>query len=477
MHEQAIPPPTILGRGPARSAAGSRRIVLFSAIAVAVVGIATVWVVLTHTRPSYDAFGWLVWGRQVLHWNLNTDGAPSWKPLAFLFTLPYALTGRNAQMWLWVITSTAAALAGALLAGRIAFRLAGPAPRRAWARYAGAAFAVGAVLAINGYDELVLIGLSDPMVTALCLGAVESHLAGERRLTFALLILAAFGRPEAWVFAGLYVVWMWREEPSARVLGIVGVLLIPLSWLIVPALTSHSIFTPGDLALGSPHAIRGDKFTGVFARVGDFYALPIKLMIGAGLVIAAVRRERAWIGLAAAALLWILVEIAFAYHGWSAVPRYLLEPGVLLVPLGGAAFARLLAYTPPWPGPARWLPIAVAAAVLVALVPSTRSRASRARGDIEQSHTEAIQLANLQAAIAKAGGAGLIRSCGQPVAVLTYQSELAWTLGMNVGPVGWVPRASIHSGRPIVLFTAVGTGWRLRPIHTRRADLRRCSRV
>ena len=79
------------------------------------VGVA--WVVWTGMRPSYDAFGWLVWGHQVLHWDLNTDGAPSCKPLTFLFTLPYALAGANPQMWLWMITSTVGALAGACSRG------------------------------------------------------------------------------------------------------------------------------------------------------------------------------------------------------------------------------------------------------------------------------------------------------------------------------------------------------------------------
>ena len=63
-----------------------------------------VLVAVTGMRPDYDAFGWLVWGRQVLHWNLNTDGAPSWKPLTFLFTLPYALAG-STQVWLWTVTA------------------------------------------------------------------------------------------------------------------------------------------------------------------------------------------------------------------------------------------------------------------------------------------------------------------------------------------------------------------------------------
>jgi hypothetical protein len=59
--------------------------------AFVIIGAAIAFVALTNTRPSYDAFGWLVWGRQALHWNLDTNGAPSWKPLPFLFTFPYAL--------------------------------------------------------------------------------------------------------------------------------------------------------------------------------------------------------------------------------------------------------------------------------------------------------------------------------------------------------------------------------------------------
>jgi hypothetical protein len=87
-----------------------------------VLAASVLFVVLVGMRPSYDPYGWLVWGRQVLHWNLNTDGAPSWKPLTFLFTLPYALFGR-ASVYMWMVTSVAGTMAGAVLAARIAFRI------------------------------------------------------------------------------------------------------------------------------------------------------------------------------------------------------------------------------------------------------------------------------------------------------------------------------------------------------------------
>jgi hypothetical protein len=125
------PPPRPVepaGRGPVPA---SRAAAIAAALAVLLAAVAVV--AMTGMRPGYDAFGWLVWGHQVLHWNLNTDGAPSWKPLTFLLTLPYALAGRG-QMWLWMVTAVGGALAGGVFAGRIAHLLTdgapGPARRR-----------------------------------------------------------------------------------------------------------------------------------------------------------------------------------------------------------------------------------------------------------------------------------------------------------------------------------------------------------
>jgi len=76
------------------------------AVSAAVVVVSIAFVLWSNMRPGYDAYGWLVWGRQTLHWDLDTNGAPSWKPLTFLFTLPYSLLGRGA-LWLWMVTAVA----------------------------------------------------------------------------------------------------------------------------------------------------------------------------------------------------------------------------------------------------------------------------------------------------------------------------------------------------------------------------------
>ena len=75
-----------------------------------------------NTRPGYDPYGWLVWGYQLLHWNLNLGGAPSWKPLPLLATAPFALFGHNA-LYLWMVLSVAVSFSGTVFAGRIAYRV------------------------------------------------------------------------------------------------------------------------------------------------------------------------------------------------------------------------------------------------------------------------------------------------------------------------------------------------------------------
>ena len=109
---RARPTPRSSGNGPGT-------VLLWVALTLVVFAAATVFAVATNMRPGYDAFGWLVWGHQVLHWNLNTDGAPSWKPLTFLFTLPFSLAGHSAAMWMWTVTSVAGAFAGVVFGARL----------------------------------------------------------------------------------------------------------------------------------------------------------------------------------------------------------------------------------------------------------------------------------------------------------------------------------------------------------------------
>jgi hypothetical protein len=452
--------------------------------AAGMLALGALWVTLTSSHPAYDPFGWLVWGRQTLHWNLNTDGAPSWKPLPFLFTLPYAVFGR-AQISLWTITASAVSLASVVFAARIAYRLARPpvaAPGRAWPALVGGVVAGLGVLGINGLAHQMVIATSDQMVVTLCLAAIDAHLSGRRRLAFALIVLASLGRPEAWLFAGLYAVWTWRAAPSARLILVVGIVLIPVGWFLIPGLTSRHWFISGDLALNSPHAIHGNQLDGVIDRFLGLYALPMKVAFAGAFALAVAWRDRGLLALAAAAGLWVAVEIAFAYHGWSATPRYMMEPAAVLVVVVGAAAGRVLGTRRGerggwWRAGVSWAGAAGLVALAITLAPVARDHARTLQQEIKQAKVAQQRTSRLESVIAAAGGPARIKGCGQPVTTVGNQSALAWYVGLNVGEVGYKPGREIGQRRPIVFFKPYGKGWEVHPLHMPAGRANRCDRL
>jgi hypothetical protein len=440
----------------------------------AIVAASVLFVFLTRMRPGYDAYGWMVWGRQTLHWNLDTNGAPSWKPLTFLFTLPYALAGR-AQPWLWMVTAVSLTLAGSVFAARIARRLTGPSPARLYAPLVAAAFAGLSLFALDDYWHQVLIANSDTVDVALCLAAIDCHLSRRFRLAYLMLILASLGRPEAWPFAGLYAVWLWRRIPSMRVAAVIGIAAIPMLWFGISALTAKSWFRAGDLALNSVNVLRGDKFTGVLGRLAGLYTLPMQIVVGLALVLAVARRERTWLLIAGAAAAWVAIEIALALDGWSAVPRYLFEPAALLLVLGAAAAGRALAIAPRGRPALRWVGAAAVLVLVVALISTAVDRGRELRSEVVNGRHTDVQIRRLEGVIGRLGGAARIRACGQPVTLVGWQSTIAWETGLNVGNVGYKPGRSIQRGDPIVLLKPHDQGWQVRPIHTAGPDRARCT--
>ena len=77
---------------------------------------------LIPSTPSYDPWAWLVWGREIVHVNLQTTGGPSWKPLPMMFTTVFALFGK-AQPDLWLVVARAGAVIGVAMVFKLAWRL------------------------------------------------------------------------------------------------------------------------------------------------------------------------------------------------------------------------------------------------------------------------------------------------------------------------------------------------------------------
>jgi hypothetical protein len=421
------------------------------------------------TRPGFDPYGWLVWGRQTVAGNLNTNAAPSWKPLPYLFTAPYGLFGHY-QLWLWMVTSLAVSIAGAVFAGRIAFRLTATDsdPNRRYAAYAAAAFAALGYFGISSYWHYMLSAQSDPMIVTLCLGAIDCHLSGRYRWAFSLAALAALGRPEVWLFLGLYSIWAWLKVPSMRWLIVTGLVLVVLLWFGIPALTSRTPFVAASNALGSGRRLRSDRVFGTIGRFLDLNPTVIELTALIAVAIAVVRRDRATLALAAGVSAWVLVEIAFSLHGWPGLGRYMYEPAAALIAIAGAGVGRLLADSPRISRVAAWGGIALVAVIVLALVPPALSRARSEHRDIRDQRSRTAEIGKLTGTISRLGGPSRLKPCGEPLTRLEYQTILAWNLHLNVASVGYKYGPAVASGRPIVLFTPLAQGgWKVQALHQR----------
>jgi len=440
------------------------------AVAIALLALSTLIVLWADTRPGFDPYGWLVWGHQTLAGNLNTNAAPSWKPLPYLFTAPYASFGRY-ELWLWMITSTAVSLSGVIFAGRIAYRLTAAGPERRYAGLAAAAFAGLALLGIEDYWHYILSFQSDPMIVSLCLGAVDCHLSGRPRAAFALGGLAALGRPEVWPFLALYTIWTWRAMPAMRSLLAGGWLVIAALWFGIPALTSRSPFVAGTNALGSGRALHSDKVFGTIDRFLAMHRAPLELAALVSVALAAWRRDRVVLALAGGVVAWVALEIAFSLHGWPGLQRYMFPAGGVMVVLAGVLVGRLLS-----DGSLR-LPARIGGALVallcLSLAPAAISRARAEHKDLRAQRARTKQIGKLAGTISRLGGPARLRRCGEPLTRLEYQTILAWDLHVNVAAVGFKYTRAIRRGRPIVLYTPVSTGgWRVQALHQRLASCR-----
>ena len=451
------------GRAGALGGRTSLLVVVGSAVGLLVVSLLILlW---AKTRPGFDPYGWLVWGRQTVAGNLDTNAAPSWKPLPYLFTAPYGLFGHY-QLWLWMVTSLAVSLAGAVFAGRIAFRLTPHDADRGYAAWVAAGFAAAGYFGISSYWHYMLSAQSDPMIVALCLAAIDCHLHGRYRWAWVLGGFAALGRPEVWLFLGAYSVWAWLRVPSMRWLIVVGIVLLVLLWFGIPALTSRSPFVAASNALGSGRRLRSDRVFGTIGRFLDLNPTVMELTALLAVVIALIRRDRVTLALAAGVCAWVVVEIAFALHGWPGLGRYMFEPAGVLIALAGVGVGAVLVEAPRIARVVGWVGAALVAVIALALVPPALSRARSEHHDIVAQRSRTAEIGKLTGTIARLGGAARLRACGEPLTRLEYQTILAWNLHLNVSTVGYKYGPAVASGRPIVLFTPLPQGgWLVQALH------------
>jgi hypothetical protein len=398
---------------------------------------------LLPSEPSYDPWAWFVWGREIAHFELDTAGGPSWKPLPVLLLAVAAPLGDDVPVALWIALARAGALLGLVLAYRLAARFAGGPP--ALRAVAGTTAAVALALTPDWF-QFTAHASEAPIAVALMLWAVERHLDGRGGQAMALLAVVALMRPELFPFLALYAIWLWRAERGLR--GVVAALMvaIPLAWLVPEWIGSGDPLDGGSQARSEPywslsHAER--PWLRALERLHNHAGLALEVLALAALAAALVRRQRAVLVLAAAAAVAGALFVAMTQVGFSGNPRYALPALAVLCVLAGTGVARtaeaggeLASRSPRLVAASRLSGIALALTLVALLAaPLVEGRAGRLEFEAREVGRRMELQRDLARAIAAAGGPEALRELGSATTNRALHSRLAWELGYPIQDV------------------------------------------
>ena len=360
---------------------------------------AALLLVFPYGFPNYDTIYALVWGRELAHLESPDYGAalpPTPHPLTDLIGLVSTPLGDGAI----TVTMIVAYLSLALI-GFFVYRLGAIWFDRWIGAVAAAIVLTRAPFLSNGLRAYI-----DLPYIALCLGAllIEAKKPKAGWPVLALLTLAGLLRPEAWLFAIAYWLYlslpllMGRKYPymegnrpvGRRELAWLGVLALagPLLWVVFDAITTgeplyswtgtkETVETlerqtgPVDLVLYGPR------------RLGEVLQWPgmVGALGGVGLGLAFLRRRSA-LG-AAAATLALGAFALLACGGLAILPRYTMLAAAILAIFAGVGLLgwRLLQPGHPWRRP--WQVFAAAVALMFVLwIPNQWDLDSRVDTDL-----------------------------------------------------------------------------------------------
>jgi hypothetical protein len=394
---------------------------------------------LLPSQPSYDPMAWLIWGRELATFQLDTAGGPSWKPLPVVFTTliaPLWQVDHGLPPALWMVVARAGALLATALAFRLASRLAGGGPAGV---LAGVVAAVALVLTPDWF-QFAAHGSEAPLAVALMLWAIERHLDGQRSHALTLAALTCLLRPELVPFLGVYGVWAWMAQPSLRPLLTAVAVVLPGAWLAPEWVGSGNPFDAGAQARSEPvwslsHAER--PWLRALERVHNHTALVVELLALVAVAVALARRQAVVLVLAAAALAEAALFVAMTQAGFSGNPRYVLPAlviGAVLAGAGAGELARLMALrpTPAWRLAGAGAALAAIAALAGGVVGARVDRLefeAREVGRRMQVHSD------LAEAVRRAGGPEVVLTTGTATSNRALHTRLAWELEVPMDAV------------------------------------------
>jgi hypothetical protein len=408
--------------------------------------------------PNYDTIYALVWGRELAHGIGPDYGAalpPTPHPLADLLGLVTTPLGDGAITVTVVIAYLTLGLTGYLV-----YRLGA----RWFDRPIGAVAAL-IVLTRAPYLSNGLRAYVDLPYIALCLGAlaVESRRPRAGRPVLALLVPAGLLRPEAWLFAGVYWLYLacaverrerslhtrevaalgwvisWRGERSTRELAWLAVLAAagPVLWVLFDWITTGSptySFTgtretvetlkrhtgPVDLVLWGPRAL------------GEVMQWPGMVGAGGGLLLGfAFLRRRSTLGIAAAILALGAFAI-LALGGLAIIARYTMLAGAVLSIFVSLALLGWRLLKPDHPWRRRWQLFAgVVALMFVIWLPNQWSLDSRV-------HTDLANQGRIEGDLTELVEAGAFDPLCGKIAVPNHRAVPRLAFGLEVKPTAIV---------------------------------------
>jgi hypothetical protein len=396
------------------------------------------------TFPNYDSYYDLVWGKAIAHGHLpdyDVLRSPTPHPLAEVYTAFLTLFGGAADR-IFVLTTIAAFLGLLVCVFRITQLLLGTLI---------AAVAVVVILTRTDLDFYAMRAVVDIPFLALVFWAALLELERPRRglPVLALLTLAGLLRPEAWVFAGCY--WLWLAPKLSRrdlilyagVVAIAPVLWAASDWIITGH-PLHSLTSTRDVAgqFGRQRSVPK-----AVSLIPDYLGANQKVMyVGVGtlgcLLGIYILRKRAALPAALIAI-GVVLFLLIAAAGLSVIPRYLAVPSIVLdVGVAVALFGWTLISGPPQ---ARWMAIAIAV-VSLGLV---AWRSVSLVNDLRKLHGQTLfvkhQHRDLKGILQDPSVAPLLGRCG-PITVPTHSAipVIEYETGLPKSAI----QASIAQKRP-----------------------------
>ena len=393
---------------------------------------------------AYDPWSWLIFGREILHLDLNTRlAATSVKPLPMYIDTVLAVFGSSAAPILWLLIARTGALLALAVAYRLGARLAGP--------VAGIVAAVGLAASNEFLAYLLVQGMSEPMTAAAVLAAVDTYLAGRRRWALGCLIAAALLRPEAWPFLLGYLLWLaWPGSWLRRAIAVVVGIAIPFSWFVIDWFGARQLLRSAHAATqesqGGPLLSRQPGIATI-RETWHLLSAPVEILFVVGFVAALVAWRRdgrpnlsVWLGVAA--LGWLAVDAVLAQGRFATgAARYLLPGEALACVVVGILVADVVRVVRRWtPRPGASLAAVVAVWLVLAawLVPRALETGRQLHRNVALGKLAVRFADGLPHAVALAGGRDAVMACG-PVTTRSFQVPfVAWTLRLPVGDIGYI---------------------------------------